>query len=283
LVEMEQGERIRGGTTWTEDFKCREVKTGFCRNRSMQTGLSGTLVGWKSGQTCPSMGPNGGSVDMDSAHSAGAYTATLNVMVNRAKGGWACNPHSHPTGLIFPSWWNVRKNSAIATLCLLCGLVFIEGKLLNIVLISKLSDVISGWFDSQFESPPHGWAVLIKRLSCAISWWSWGRDRQASTLAHCSPPGRLSGTLHNRNKDGVIYRGPGFLVVIWFGSSPIPSAHLPSASWLCFSIFLCVVGRAYRRERGGRGRSPIIRRRESLAPIFSKSGKNIILWYQIQC
>ncbi len=37
--------------TWTGDFKCREVKTGFFRNRSMQTGSSGTLIGWKSGQT----------------------------------------------------------------------------------------------------------------------------------------------------------------------------------------------------------------------------------------
>ncbi len=37
--------------TWTGDFKCREVKTGFCRNRSMKTGSSGTLIGWKSGQT----------------------------------------------------------------------------------------------------------------------------------------------------------------------------------------------------------------------------------------
>ncbi len=42
---------IRGGTPWTGDFKCREVKTGFCRNRSMQAGCSGTLIGWKSGQT----------------------------------------------------------------------------------------------------------------------------------------------------------------------------------------------------------------------------------------
>jgi hypothetical protein len=32
-------------------FKCREVKTGFYRNKSMQTGSSGTLIGWKSGQT----------------------------------------------------------------------------------------------------------------------------------------------------------------------------------------------------------------------------------------
>ncbi len=40
-----------GSTTWTEYFKCREVKTGFYRNRSMQTGSSGTLIGWISGQT----------------------------------------------------------------------------------------------------------------------------------------------------------------------------------------------------------------------------------------
>jgi hypothetical protein len=27
-----------------------QVKTGFCRNRSMQTGSSETLIGWKSGK-----------------------------------------------------------------------------------------------------------------------------------------------------------------------------------------------------------------------------------------
>ncbi len=37
--------------TWTGDFKCMEVKTGFCRKRWTQTGSSGTLIGWKSGQT----------------------------------------------------------------------------------------------------------------------------------------------------------------------------------------------------------------------------------------
>ncbi len=43
--------KLWGGTTWTWDFKCREVKTGFCRKRWLQTGSSGTLIGWKSGQT----------------------------------------------------------------------------------------------------------------------------------------------------------------------------------------------------------------------------------------
>jgi hypothetical protein len=42
---------LRGCTTRTEYFKCMEVKTGFYRNKSMQTGSSGTLIGWKSGQT----------------------------------------------------------------------------------------------------------------------------------------------------------------------------------------------------------------------------------------
>ncbi len=32
-------------------FKYREVKTGFFRKTWMQTGSSGTLIGWKSGQT----------------------------------------------------------------------------------------------------------------------------------------------------------------------------------------------------------------------------------------
>jgi hypothetical protein len=41
----------RGSTTRTGYFKCREVKTGFYRNKSMQTGSSGTLIGWKSGKT----------------------------------------------------------------------------------------------------------------------------------------------------------------------------------------------------------------------------------------
>ncbi len=40
-----------GGTTWTGDFKWREVKTRFYRNRLMQTDSSGTLIGWKSCQT----------------------------------------------------------------------------------------------------------------------------------------------------------------------------------------------------------------------------------------
>ncbi len=59
-------------------------------------------------------------------------------------------------------------------------------------------------------------------------------------------------------------RGPGFLAVEWFGSSPTPPPP-PSASCLSFSVFPCVASRAYWRESGGCARSQIIRPRESLA------------------
>jgi hypothetical protein len=65
----------------------------------------------------------------------------------------------------------------------------------------------------------------------------------------------------------MIYRGPNFFAIVWFSSSPIPFPHLPCASCLSFSVFMCIVGQAYRRERGSRGgwgRSQIIRRPESL-------------------
>ncbi len=59
----------------------------------------------------------------------------------------------------------------------------------------------------------------------------------------------------------VISRGPGFLEVVWFGSSPTPFPPSP-LSCLSFAVFLCVVSRAYWR---GRARSQIIRPRESMA------------------
>jgi hypothetical protein len=51
----------------------------------------------------------------------------------------------------------------------------------------------------------------------------------------------------------VIYRGLGFLVVVWFGSPPTPFPPLLSASCLSLSVFLCDAGRAYWRKKGGRG------------------------------
>jgi hypothetical protein len=32
-------------------LKCKEIKTGFCRRRSIQTGSSDTPIGWKSWKT----------------------------------------------------------------------------------------------------------------------------------------------------------------------------------------------------------------------------------------
>ncbi len=52
----------------------------------------------------------------------------------------------------------------------------------------------------------------------------------------------------------MIYRGPGFLAVIWFGSFPTSSpSPVSKASCLCLLVFLCVADRAYWREMGGGG------------------------------
>ncbi len=47
----------------------------------------------------------------------------------------------------------------------------------------------------------------------------------------------------------IIYRGPGCLAIVWFGSS----RSLPSGSCLSLTVFLCIADQAYwRRGRGGR-------------------------------
>jgi hypothetical protein len=52
----------------------------------------------------------------------------------------------------------------------------------------------------------------------------------------------------------MIYRGPGFLAaVVWLGSLLTLFPTLTSETCLSFSVFLCVTGRAYCRERGGEG------------------------------
>ncbi len=33
--------------------------------------------------------------------------------------GWSCTPHPYQPRLLLPSWWNVRQNTAVATLCTL--------------------------------------------------------------------------------------------------------------------------------------------------------------------
>ncbi len=45
---------------------------------------------------------------------------------NKLKGGGRAPPNPHQPGLIFPSWWDVRHKSAIASLRLLCDLHYEE-------------------------------------------------------------------------------------------------------------------------------------------------------------
>ncbi len=55
-----------------------------------------------------------------SAHSAGAYTATLPGDGKCNERGWACTPHPHQPGLIYPhDGMYARKQPVL--LCVLCG------------------------------------------------------------------------------------------------------------------------------------------------------------------
>ncbi len=75
-------------------------------------------------------------------------------------------------------------------------------------------------------------------------------------------------------EDRIIYRGPSFLVVLWFGSSPAPPPPIfhpfPSANCLSFLVFLCVWGR-------WRALSRILRPQESLDSSIKKA------WQSINC
>ncbi len=69
----------------------------------------------------------------------------------------------------------------------------------------------------------------------------------------------------------MIHRGPGFLEVVSFGSSPAPFPPLLSSSCFSFLFSLWVAGRAYWRGMwgGGGGKSKIIRSEyDSLPPGF---------------
>ncbi len=56
-----------------------------------------------------------------SALSAGEYTTTLLVMVDRVKGG-GVHFHPHQAGMNLPLGWNVRQKIAIASLFVLSRL-----------------------------------------------------------------------------------------------------------------------------------------------------------------
>ncbi len=68
----------------------------------------------------------------------------------------------------------------------------------------------------------------------------------------------------------MIYKGPGFLAVVWFGSSPTPFLPLSRQQ-----VSLILAGRAYWRGVGG-GEEQIIRPRESL--VLYKSFNTFCFW-----
>ncbi len=80
------------------------------------------------------------------------------------------------------------------------------------------------------------------------------------------------GTIVKTSEYWMIYRGPGFLAVIWFGSSPTDLPHLPSASCPSFSVFLHVCRRSSLLTwEGGRGWEAKSNDREKAWPSINRS------------
>ncbi len=76
------------------------------------------------------------------------------------------------------------------------------------------------------------------RWACCV-FSSWLGDNVNSGIGLSYRPARLQDcNLLWNTKYWTIYRGPGFLAVVWFGSSPSPPLPLPSATSLSFSVFL---------------------------------------------
>jgi len=96
--------------TWTGDFKCRKVKTGFCQNRSMQTGSSGTLIGWKSGQTTfvPLWDWMEGAW-LRTQNTRGHRTVKL--WIPRETASWTLNTKEHRKLDNMNTKWNTKSNS----------------------------------------------------------------------------------------------------------------------------------------------------------------------------
>jgi len=89
--------------------------------------------------------------------------------------------------------------------------------------------------------------ICFKIVSFPCCWFTW-EDTWLEDIYFLW----IMWTCTRRREYWMIYRGPGFLDVVWFGPPP------PS-----FSGFLCVAGRIYWREEGV-GQEPIIWGRESL-------------------
>ncbi len=69
----------------------------------------------------------------------------------------------------------------------------------------------------------------------------------SSLLSQCYVSSSLWGS---SREYWMIHRGPGFLVVEWFGTPPTTPPVLPWTRCLSFSVFLSVAGQAYWQEKG---------------------------------
>ncbi len=162
MVNRVKGDGRALGMIWTGYLICKEVKTGFCLKRQMQTGSSEPLIGWKSGKT------------------------TYLPLWERMEGSWLW---TQPV-LIFPSWWNERQKSAIATLCVYS----VEAP----PRIYQLRDSVSWtWTLHVTEHKTSNGTKLYKRLQ--------GQESILKQSKHASIAGKCRGQVHDQKPNYWTY------------------------------------------------------------------------------
>ncbi len=89
---------------------------------------------------------------------------------------------SHQPGLIFPSWWDVRQKSAIATLCVLCGHTSKWRYLMRDPRIRKyqgqIIEITTG-FEPELDSDPQGTRIQIGNNAGTTKKKNWIKRRRS--------------------------------------------------------------------------------------------------------
>ncbi len=143
--------------------------------------------------------------------------------------------HSHGN----PQAWVVQRYEAYSQNC-------VKQKGFCLTLMSML---FKPWKPKRHIGTPQ----VELRLSGLMQFYS--RSRSApNSVSHCR--GNLLERPKQRVLNDLLYRGQGFLGVVWFGSSKTLSPRFQSTSCLSFSVLLWVAGHvmlANRREAYGGG------------------------------